>query len=143
MRISAIVVLWAGGLAACGGGVDLQGPLPGGELRYQASTAQGVPLLAGSLTLVAHDDSTVTGSWVIRWAAGADTTTPVGPQVGSGTLSGRRYADGSLELNLNPLYADNNVLLSARPVAAGLAGDWTWSGIAGPLATGRFTLARH
>lgn len=139
MRAVVLGVMCAGVLAACGG--DSVAPLAGGALRYRAFSAQGVPLLVGSLTLEAHADSTVTGSWRIAWAAGADTTAPVGPQVGSGALSGRRDADGSLQLNLNPLYADNNVFLSARVTATGLSGVWSWSGFAGPLASGRFQAA--
>jgi len=141
MRALALGVVCAGVLvAACGG--DSVAPLQGGILRYRASSAQGAPLLVGSLTLEVHADSTVTGSWRIAWVAGADTTAAVGPQVGSGALSGRQYADGSLQLDLDPLYADNNVFLSATPVVTGLSGSWSWSGFAGPLAGGRFTLTR-
>jgi len=142
MRIVTIGLLCGTSLAACsGGGVEPLRPVQSGALYYRASSAQGVPLLAGRLTLAAHGDSTVTGSWVIAWVAGADTTAPVGPQVGSGTLSGRQFADGTVQLNLNPLYADNNVVLSATVGITGLSGVWSWSGFAGPIATGRFQAA--
>src|SRR5512143_3149839 len=58
-------------------------------LRYEAYTDQFRLLLVGSLELVVHEDSTVSGSWTIGWAPGVDPTTPVGPQVGSGALQGR------------------------------------------------------
>ncbi len=140
MRALTVSVLCMGVFAACGGnGVDPRGPLKSGALRYRAFSALGRPLLSGSLVLVAHEDSSVTGTWAIRWVVGADTTTPVGPQVGEGTLSGRQLSDGTVDLNLNPLYADNNVFLSSAPVTAtGLSGKWSWSGFAGPLANGRF-----
>jgi len=107
-------------------------------VRYTAARAHGMPVVAGTLQLVAHDDSSVTGTWQIDWVVGADTTDSVGPQVGSGTTSGRLSADGSIGLDLNPLFADNNVFLDGAVTTAGLSGTWTWSGIAGPIATGRF-----
>ena len=128
-------------VACSANGVDPRGSLKSAVLHYSAASAQGVPLLAGSLRLAMHDDSTVTGTWTIDWIAGADTTAPVGPQVGQGTLSGRQMADGSVQLNLNPFYADNNVFLSATVTVAGLSGVWSWSGFAGPIANGRFQAA--
>lgn len=133
----ALLIGLIGGCSA--NGVAPRGPLKSAVLHYSAASAQGAPLLAGSLRLVVHDDSTVTGTWAIDWVAGADTTTPVGPQVGSGTFSGQLYGDGSVALNLNPLFADNNVFLNASATVAGLSGAWSWSGIAGPLASGRFS----
>ena len=125
-------------------GCSTNGVSPGGGslknavLHYEAVSAQGTPLLSGSLRLQVHADSTVTGTWSIDWIAGADTTARVGPQVGQGTLSGRQVADGSVQLNLNPLYADNNVFLSATVGVTGLSGVWSWSGFAGPITHGRF-----
>jgi hypothetical protein len=137
-RTSAALVI--GVIGACSAnGVAPRGSLRSAVLHYSAASAQGAPLLAGSLRLEAHDDSTVTGTWAIDWVVGADTTAPVGPQVGSGTLSGQLYGDGSLALNLNPLYADNNVVLYSEVTTTGLSGQWTWSGFAGPLASGRFS----
>ena len=132
-------LLLAAVVACSTNGAAPRGSLRNAVLHYSAASAQGVPLLAGSLRLTIHDDSTVTGTWVIDWIAGADTTARVGPQVGSGTFSGQELADGSVQLNLNPLYADNNVFLSATVTRDGFSGEWSWSGIAGPITTGRFT----
>lgn len=127
-------------LVACStNGVDPRGSLKSAVLHYSAVSAQGVPLLAGSLRLAIHADSTATGTWAIDWVAGADTTARVGPQVGSGTFSGQLLADGSVQLNLNPLYADNNVFLNATVTADGFSGQWSWSGLPGTLSSGRFT----
>jgi hypothetical protein len=139
VRTSTSAALLIGIIGACSAnGVAPPGSLKSAVLQYSAGSAQGAPLLAGSLRIVAHDDSTVTGTWAIDWVVGADTSAPVGPQVGSGTLSGRLSADGSIGLDLNPLFADNNVFLDGVVTTAGLAGTWSWSGIAGPIATGRF-----
>lgn len=120
-------------------GMAPRGSLKSAVLHYSAASAQDVPLLTGSLRLVIHDDSTVTGTWTIDWVAGADTTARVGPQVGTGTFSGQQLADGTVQLNLNPLYADNNVFLSATVTRDGLSGEWSWSGFPGVLGSGRFT----
>ena len=124
-------------LAACGpeaGSFDLAD----GELRYRATTATGKPLLDGSLSLTFPTDSTVTGTWQIRWSAGADTTSPVGPQIGTGSLVGTRRAD-TLLLELNPGYVDNNVSLRGVATSGGLRGDWRWATIAGPFTSGPFS----
>lgn len=142
MRTKMRYALLVAAVVACStNGVAPRGSLKSAMLRYNAASTQGVPLLAGSLSLTIHEDSTVTGTWEIDWVAGADTTARVGPQVGSGAFSGQQFADGSVQLNLNPLYADNNVFLSATVTRDGFSGAWSWSGIAGPIAAGRFTAA--
>ena len=124
-------------LAACNASsTDNSAPAPV-TFRYSALDATGSPLLTGRLTLTSVDDSTVTGTWNIAWAPGADTTSPVGPQVGSGTLTGRRVG-GTLILELNPGNADNNVGLQAIPHSGGYSGTWQWTAFTGPRAEGRF-----
>ncbi len=106
-------------------------------MTYRATTLTGEPLLTGSLVMNL-DDSLVTGTWSITWAAGADTSVEVGPQVGSGTLVGRRSGN-SLVLDLNPGWADNNALLVGELTVSGVAGRWQWNTITGPRTEGRFT----
>jgi len=126
----------AGLLAACRS--DPSALEPGkGELQYRATTSTGLPLLEGRLSLTLPTDSTVAGTWQIHRTAVADTTIPVGPQVGAGTLIGTRRGD-TLILELNPAYADNNVSLRGVAKSSGLRGDWTWTTLTGPRASGRF-----
>ena len=108
-------------------------------LRYDAYSDRFRPLLSGSFDLVVHEDSTVTGNWTITWVSGVDTTTPVGPQVGSGALQGHVLPDTSVWLNLNPDFVDYNVFLSGAATAKGLSGRWGYSTIAGEQVHGRFT----
>jgi hypothetical protein len=129
---------------ACSG--DLAGPdALSGVYVYQATDSAGTLLLTGTLQLVFHDDSSVTGSWGIDWAPDADTDTEVGPQVGEGTLQGQLGAE-DLVLDLNPGFADNNVLLAGALVrdspAPQLAGDWSHSALLGAVAAGHFTATR-
>jgi hypothetical protein len=112
-----------------------------GSLRYQVTTQAGAPLLTGRLVIDILEDSTIVGTWSTHWVSGADTTVEVGDQVGSGTLAGRQTEDGA-HIDLNPGYADNNVILLAAPAEKGFAGTWYWSTIAGPRTGGRFTAVR-
>lgn len=141
MRTRILVFTLASLVAACSG--DVSAPRltlrASSTLHYDAFTDQLRPLLSGTLDLVVHEDSTITGSWTIAWVPGADTTTRVGDQVGSGALTGRLWSDTVVVLDLNPGYADNNVTLGGACTVNGLAGTWTWSGIAGPMTHGRFT----
>ncbi|HSB54671.1 MAG TPA: hypothetical protein VLD58_09955 [Gemmatimonadales bacterium] len=127
-------------LFACAGPA---GDAPGGSavlpgaFHYLARGKSGAPLLEGEIDIRVADDSTVGGSWNIRWAPGADTTALVGPQVGSGVLRGS-FTDSTLVLQLNPNMADNNVSLLAARGPKGYTGRWQWSTIAGPTAGGAF-----
>jgi len=126
---------------ACSAGPSAPATLRDGRLQYQAASASGQPLLTGSLQLVFPDDSTVAGSWSIRWAPGADTTGAVGPQIGTGLLAGHRQGD-RLVIELNPGSADNNVGLTATATPDGWRGEWEWVALTGPRSRGSFTAAR-
>jgi hypothetical protein len=57
--------------------------------------------------------------------------------VGKGTLEGTALGD-TLFLNLNPGFADNNVLLSGVLHGGSFSGTWTWVGFPGILNQGTF-----
>lgn len=136
-------LLTAGLLLACS--ADPTVPAAGRvehSLRYTADGPSGAQALAGRLVLSFPDDTTVSGSWVISWVPGADTTALVGPQVGSGTLVGSRLGD-TLLLQLNPENADHNVGLRAVRTRAGYRGTWEWVTFAGPRTRGGFTAERN
>jgi hypothetical protein len=139
MRTLLLALLLLLGCADVPAGVSL---LRSGELRYTARGATGEPLLGGQLELTVADDSTVRGTWTIGWLPGADTTLPVGPQIGSGELTGTRSGD-TLRIQLNPGYADNNVGLLAIVDASGYSGQWEWSTIVGPRSGGSFAASRQ
>jgi hypothetical protein len=136
-----VLVALAGLLAACSPEPIAPG-LGDGEFHYRAATSSGRPLLDGRLSLTFPTDSTVAGTWRIRRIAATDSVTPVGPQVGEGTLLGTRHGD-TVTLELNPLYADNNVGLRGVTRSPGLRGDWTWSTITGPRASGPFVASPY
>ena len=108
-------------LLGCAGASTETAASRAGGFRYVGRSPAGVPVLTGRIALAIPDDSTVTGTWAIGWIPGADTTLPVGPQVGSGTLVGHRMGD-TLLIEMNPNWADNNVALKAFPTADGYTG---------------------
>lgn len=110
-------------------------------LRYEATTLGGEPLIRGRMRIDVLPDSTIVGTWSAEWAPGADTTVQVGDQIGSGSLRGKQTEAGTY-IDLNPGYADNNVILQPVPVERGFTGTWYWSSIAGPQTYGRFTALR-
>lgn len=124
-------------LIACSGApAEGTGPLPG-SFHYTALDTMGHALLAGQVVFTFPDDSTLTGRWTIAWLPGADTTIPVGPQVGSGVLVGTSRGD-TLLVQLNPTNADHNVALLAVPAADGYSGQWQWITATGPRTWGTF-----
>lgn len=97
----------------------------------------GVMLLRGTWDLEIAPDSSVTGSWNAHWLT-PDTLAAVGPQVGTGTLEGRLYPGGSLVVNFNPRYADNNVFVTVGPRGGDVDATWEWSTIGGRASGGPF-----
>lgn len=96
-------------------------------------------ILQGLLHFTVKEDSTVTGSWEIDWVYGANTSLQVGSQIGSGKLAGQ-IMDGWLTLDLNPGWADNNVMLHGIWSEGEMDGAWQWVTFSGPTTYGRFHL---
>jgi len=112
-----------------------------GVYGYSARSG-GADAVSGRVTLATHADSSVSGSWELSRVPGSDTTLLVGPQIGTGTLDGA-VAAGTVSLNLNPTWVDNNVFLTVHSVTPGaLTGTWWHSTIVGPVASGSVTLLR-
>jgi hypothetical protein len=102
----------------------------------------GVDVVAGTMWIQVQEDRSVTGSWELMRVPNSDTTIAVGPQLGSGTLAGRRTVWG-LWLDLNPGWADNNVMLSLSPQSFdALVGTWDHVTIVGPATGGPVRLRR-
>jgi hypothetical protein len=102
---------------------------------------QSALLLVGSVQVVVRDDSSLSGTWEIEWAPGADRSSAVGPQVGTGSVGGQYGSEHTL-IDLNPGWADNNVFLVAYADGGDLTGAWYHSTLVGSVAGGRFELRR-
>ncbi len=143
MRRTTVSLLCVGALVACDEPVGPPGEWePSGVYGYLARIV-AVPVVEGTLTLVVAADSSVTGTWELQRVPGSDPTLSVGPQVGSGTLQGRLSATG-ISVDLNPGWADDNVLLSLDAKAYDqLSGTWDHSTLIGPVTGGPVQLRRR
>lgn len=93
----------------------------------------------GTIEFTIEPDSSLTGTWTIK-AADGFTQNEIGPQVGSGKLSGS-IKNHQFYVNLNPGWSDNNVTLNAY-YGDEIRGGWYWSTFAGAKSSGGFTLKR-
>lgn len=145
LRLSGLTPLLAVALAACGD-YDRSEPIdldPERTYTYTAFAEDGTRLLVGTMVLHprytrADFEQEIEGHWTIGWAPGADTTSLVGPQVGSGSLAGTATEDG-ITLFLPQFTTDNSVQLSGVVRDNQFRGEWAYTSIAGPVARGEFT----
>jgi hypothetical protein len=123
-------------LGACGDsvGVGVRTDLAG-RYTYEATDSFGNAVVSGTITIVAIEDSTVTGEWSLTGNA-----TEVGPQVGTGLLEGIVSPEGHVSIELNPNQVDNNVILRWNQGDDSVdTGTWTWSTFRGQEVDGTFT----
>ncbi len=86
-------------------------PFPGTQpstYSYRAYTSAGVLAVVGTCTLARTDSTSIGGAWSLEGVSSIDR---IGPQVGAGTLAGQ-LKGSKLSVNLNPGWADNNVILT-------------------------------
>lgn len=114
--------------------------VPAGNFGYQARGPDGAVLVVGVLQFAPATAPPYTGTWVFDWQQGADTTTVVGPQIGSGSFTAT-VKGARLVVQLNPQNADNNVGLVGCYTQSLITGNWSFSTITGERARGAFTLA--
>jgi len=106
---------------------------------YCAFDTSGTEVVRGVMLIVIDDSSRITGLWDLhRTDTGA---TMIGPQVGRGSLVGVREGK-SVWMNLNPQYADNNVMLFGAITRAGIYGTWEYIGFPGVMNRGAFRALR-
>lgn len=110
--------------------------LPTGVYEYVARDTNGAVVATGRLLV----DSSDSGVWKIEQVA---SNNDVGPQVGSGTLS-IQVSHDEIYIDLNPGWADHNVVLKGTFTRGSLVGDWEWLTYAGVAKSGRFSAVhRH
>src|SRR5512140_1961702 len=134
-------------LLLCTGGCNESGrvsspspdsPSTGSTYTYNGSSDSGISLVRGWFTLVPGESTSVHGEWHFNTVGDS---TGCGPQIGNGALTGS-LRSGALDIDLNPLSADNNVLLTGMSADSGYAGAWTWITFAGPSKQGTFVATR-
>ena len=115
-------------IASCFGSLEEvipEGPelQPSTAFTYNGWNFSGSPILSGTLTITGVDSSQFVGVWEIHWAPGADTSIVVGPQVGSGSLTGE-IVDGRAYLTLTRGDSSGAVTLNGIPDDLGWHGRW-------------------
>ena len=108
------------------------------SFQYVGYSQDGTAIVRGNITLLFARAGLVSGRWQLR-----STVDPgrIGPQVGSGTLTGT-YENGVLSVNLNPQNVDNNVVLRGRFNRIAYTGEWQWVGFPGIITGGTFRANR-
>jgi hypothetical protein len=112
---------------------------PAQSYAYSAFDASGAEVVRGVMLIVISDSSRVNGLWDLEETGGG--AGMIGPQVGSGELEGTLEGT-KIGVNLNPQYADNNVVLLGTLSATGFEGTWQYVGFPGVLNTGTFRAAK-
>jgi len=112
---------------------------PPRSFQYKAFDSMGTLIVQGWMMLTIKDSTDVVGEW--RFTKVNDPKN-IGPQEGVGTLEGG-FSNGELHLNLNPGFADNNVVLSGALEDDSYSGSWMWIGFPGMLNHGSFQAARQ
>jgi len=118
---------------------DLEIAIPEVQYAYTGYARDGSAIVRGFLVLNQHDSVNFTGRWQLR--ALVDTNR-IGPQHCQGLLVGQ-LRNNVLSINLNPNYADNNVLLMGRLSRTEYSGQWQWVGFPGIITSGTFRAARR
>lgn len=113
--------------------------VPEGAWAYMGYDHLGTQIVDGWFRIEEEDSILINGSWRFdRVGEEMD----IGPQIGSGQFTGGIEAE-RIWMNLNPNMADNNVFLSGNMNGDRITGSWTWSGFAGPIASGSFSAEKN
>jgi len=109
------------------GGVAVQGDLLG-TYTYNGYDEGGTLIIRGTLVF-SREDSIVAGTWSFNDGR-------------SGNLEGRTD-NGSIYIDLNPGFVDNNLLLNGTFAGTMISGQWEQIGFPGVMAQGTFTAVRR
>ncbi len=136
MKIALTFLMSLAVLAGCkDSGIAIKDNEPAsGVYQYKAFDPENQVVVVGTLTMTIDDEGLVTGEWALEKQGSFEKT---GPQIGAGTLEGS-IRKNEIQLNLNPGWADNNVLLSGRFERGAWVGTWSWVTFVGPTSGGSF-----
>ena len=95
-----------------------------GTYNYAGYDSQGSLVVTGRLFMSAATNL-LTGTWSLQRVGSS--TADIGPQVGNGQLVGSGTG-GQIWINLNPDWADNNVILGGNLMGNNFTGRWDYSG---------------
>lgn len=138
MKPYPILALWLL-FMACSGSDSVLGPTPSsGTYSYTGRDASGAEVARGWIKITVQGDTQIGGQWHLESVG----TASGGPTLGDGQLQGTVEKE-SVQINLNPQNADNNLLLSGAIREGQLEGQWSWVTIAGVSKTGTFVAVKQ
>ena len=103
--------------------------------KYTGYSDNGSIIISGYLWVDSVDSSIVTGRWDLKRVGNEEN---LGPQIGKGNFKGVKDSGGSMSLNLNPEWVDNNVFLIGSLLNSSYSGDWNYVGYPGVINSGTF-----
>jgi hypothetical protein len=104
--------------------------------KYTGYDSSWNKIITGYLWIKSIDSTSVKGSWDFKLVSNQEN---IGPQIGKGVFEGVTDMRGSLSLNLNPGWIDNNVILDGNTfLPYRFEGAWHYVGYAGEINWGRF-----
>ena len=107
---------------------------------YKGFDTNGNQVVEGVLNLSINATNRVQGDWNLH-EVNTNKLKRLGPQTGSGKLIGQ-IIEGKINLDLNPGWADNNVILDGLITSTNIMGTWGYYGFAGKLRGGKFEAAK-
>ncbi len=126
-------------LLSCENGTSVMEPAPLGAFDYQAFDSTGTLVVTGWLSFNFIDSTEIEGAWNFDKIGNPSN---IGPQIGEGQLKGSLF-DNTININLNPNFADNNVFLNGTLNDNIFEGDWSWSTFVGETNRGTFQAKRE
>lgn len=111
---------------------------PLGDYQYIGYDSHGNKVVEGRLSLTSLEADRLKGDWQLNKVG---ETGNIGPQVGTGNLSGE-LSKGEIYINLNPNMADNNVRLRGKVEGNRFQGTWSYDGESGAISQGTFVATR-
>ena len=107
--------------------------------KYTGYDSTGNKIISGYLWIDSFDSSIVIGRWNLKIVQNEEN---IGPQIGKGSFEGMKVSHGSMRINLNPEWVDNNVLLDGSLLNSEYNGTWSYIGFPGEINWGRFEADR-
>jgi hypothetical protein len=104
--------------------------------HYKGFDTNGALVVEGVLSLSINNTNRVEGEWKLHEVK-PEKIKNLGNQIGSGKLAGQ-INESKINLDLNPGWADNNVLLNGEVTTTNIFGTWGFYGFAGEIVGGKF-----
>lgn len=103
--------------------------------KYTSYTENGNIIITGYLWIESVDSTTIMGRWDFKLVGSEEN---LGPQIGKGNFEGQKDSRGSMQINLNPGFIDNNVILDGSLLNLDYNGTWSYIGFPGVINSGSF-----